>query len=141
MNTILVIDDDDQLRRSFEKLLTGEGYQVLSAASAEAGLQTVAAKCPDAFLYFVTHLGEGEADFVIDPALEGDRPPRAHLRARRLGTAHVADARLFAGLLGRHLEIEQVHQHLRVPLRLEVAAHDAKRQHRPPLARQERRDH
>jgi len=47
MNTILVIDDDDQLRRSFEKLLAGEGYQVLSAASAESGLQTVAANCPD----------------------------------------------------------------------------------------------
>jgi DNA-binding NtrC family response regulator len=47
MNTILVIDDDDQLRRSFEKLLTEEGYQVLSAASAEAGLQTVADQCPD----------------------------------------------------------------------------------------------
>jgi nitrogen regulation protein NR(I) len=47
MNTILVIDDDDQLRCSFEKLLTGEGYQVLCAASAEAGLQEVAAKCPD----------------------------------------------------------------------------------------------
>jgi len=41
MNTILVIDDDDQLRRSFEKLLTGEGYQVISAASAEAGLQAL----------------------------------------------------------------------------------------------------
>jgi nitrogen regulation protein NR(I) len=47
MNTILVIDDDDQLRCSFDKLLTGEGYQVLSAASAESGLQTVAAGCPD----------------------------------------------------------------------------------------------
>ena len=47
MNTIMVIDDDDQLRRSFEKLLTEEGYQVLSAASAEAGLQTIAANCPD----------------------------------------------------------------------------------------------
>jgi two-component system, NtrC family, response regulator AtoC len=47
MNTILVIDDDDQLRCSFEKLLTGEGYRVLSAASAEAGLQSAAARCPD----------------------------------------------------------------------------------------------
>ena len=47
MNTILVIDDDDQLRCSFEKLLTGEGYEVFCAASAEAGLQSVAARCPD----------------------------------------------------------------------------------------------
>ena len=47
MNTILVIDDDDQLRRSFEKLLTEEGYQVLSAASAEAGLQVATDRSPD----------------------------------------------------------------------------------------------
>ena len=38
MRHILVIDDDDQLRQSFEKLLSEEGYQVLTAASAEKGL-------------------------------------------------------------------------------------------------------
>ncbi len=47
MNTILIIDDDDQLRRSFEKLLTDEGYQVISAASAEAGIGMFKSRCPD----------------------------------------------------------------------------------------------
>lgn len=47
MNTIMIIDDDDQLRKSFEKLLAEEGYQVRSAASAEAGIQAVKHKCPD----------------------------------------------------------------------------------------------
>jgi len=47
MNTILVIDDDDQLRKSFEKLLTEEGYRVVSAASGEAGIQAVEHQCPD----------------------------------------------------------------------------------------------
>jgi nitrogen regulation protein NR(I) len=47
MNAILVIDDDDQLRKSFEKLLTQEGYVVRSAASGEAGIQSVADNCPD----------------------------------------------------------------------------------------------
>jgi nitrogen regulation protein NR(I) len=47
MNTILIIDDDDQLRRSFEKLLTDEGYQVISAASAEAGIGIFKNRCPD----------------------------------------------------------------------------------------------
>ena len=47
MNTILVIDDDDQLRKSFEKLLTQEGYHVRSAASGEAGIQAVEEQCPD----------------------------------------------------------------------------------------------
>ncbi|MBT8338684.1 MAG: sigma-54-dependent Fis family transcriptional regulator [Desulfatitalea sp.] len=47
MNTILVIDDDDPLRKSFEKLLTEEGYLVHSAASGEAGIQAVKNRSPD----------------------------------------------------------------------------------------------
>ncbi|MBU1195966.1 MAG: sigma-54 dependent transcriptional regulator [Proteobacteria bacterium] len=41
MDTILVIDDDDQLRKSFCKLLKEENYSVISAASGEAGLEIV----------------------------------------------------------------------------------------------------
>ncbi|MBC8439996.1 MAG: sigma-54-dependent Fis family transcriptional regulator [Deltaproteobacteria bacterium] len=41
MHTILVIDDDDQLRISFCKLLKEENYAVLSAASGEAGIDIV----------------------------------------------------------------------------------------------------
>ncbi|MBU2497605.1 MAG: sigma-54 dependent transcriptional regulator, partial [Proteobacteria bacterium] len=44
---ILIIDDDDQLRRSFDKLLTEEGYTVESAPSGEAGLKMVHASVPD----------------------------------------------------------------------------------------------
>ena len=47
MRKILIIDDDDQLRRSFDKLLTQEGYQVSCAASGEAGLKMVPAENPD----------------------------------------------------------------------------------------------
>ena len=47
MNTILIIDDDDQLRKSFEKLLSEESYNVLCAASGEAGIETVRQRCPD----------------------------------------------------------------------------------------------
>lgn len=47
MSTILIIDDDDQLRTSFQKLLTEEGYTVQSAASGEAGLELVRKKMPD----------------------------------------------------------------------------------------------
>lgn len=38
MGTILVVDDDDQLRGSFEKILSMEGYGVRVAASGEAAL-------------------------------------------------------------------------------------------------------
>ncbi len=41
MDTILVIDDDDQLRISFSKLLKEERYAVISAASGEAGIEIV----------------------------------------------------------------------------------------------------
>ncbi len=47
MNTIIVIDDDDQLRQSFTKLLAEEGYRAVSAASAEAGIELVDDVDPD----------------------------------------------------------------------------------------------
>ncbi|MBU2621197.1 MAG: response regulator, partial [Proteobacteria bacterium] len=47
MNSILIIDDDDQLRNSFKKLLSEEDYKVDSAASGEAGLNIVKKEVPD----------------------------------------------------------------------------------------------
>lgn len=47
MSHILIIDDDDQLRKSFTKLLIEEGHQVQSAASGEEGLQIVRTVLPD----------------------------------------------------------------------------------------------
>lgn len=41
MTKILVIDDDDQLRISFCKLLRDEGYEAVGAASGEAGVEFV----------------------------------------------------------------------------------------------------
>ena len=46
-STILIIDDDDQLRKSFERLLSEEGYFIESAPSGEEGLKRVQAKIPD----------------------------------------------------------------------------------------------
>lgn len=47
MSKVLIIDDDDQLRRSFEKLLSQEDYSVEGAASGEAGLKMIGANPPD----------------------------------------------------------------------------------------------
>ncbi len=47
MSTILIIDDDDQLRKSFNKLLIQEGYHSKCAASGEAGLRIIQEKIPD----------------------------------------------------------------------------------------------
>jgi nitrogen regulation protein NR(I) len=47
LSTILIIDDDDQLRKSFERLLSEEGYAVETAHSGEAGLKLIRAGMPD----------------------------------------------------------------------------------------------
>ncbi len=47
MTGILVVDDDPQLRNSFEKLLSEEGYHVIGAASGESGLEIVRRDPPD----------------------------------------------------------------------------------------------
>ncbi|MGB2928204.1 MAG: sigma-54 dependent transcriptional regulator [Desulfobacterales bacterium] len=47
MSAILIIDDDDQLRKSFDKLLKEEGYHSECAASGEAGLKIIEKEIPD----------------------------------------------------------------------------------------------
>ncbi|BBD09069.1 sigma-54-dependent transcriptional regulator [Desulfovibrio ferrophilus] len=47
MASILIVDDDAQLRQSFDKLLMTEGHSIRVAASGEAGLEEVKAESPD----------------------------------------------------------------------------------------------
>ncbi len=47
MGTVLIVDDDAQLRNSFEKLLTLEGHAVRTAATGESGLESVRKSLPD----------------------------------------------------------------------------------------------
>ncbi len=47
MGTILIVDDDPQLRQSFEKLLSGEGHKVRTAPSGEVGLSMLKEDPPD----------------------------------------------------------------------------------------------
>ena len=50
MGNILLVDDDDQLRSSFEQLLQQEGHQVRAAASGEAALALADEAMPDAVI-------------------------------------------------------------------------------------------
>lgn len=75
MSHILIIDDDDQLRESFTKLLTEEGHQVQSAASGEAGLQIVRTAVPDVVVIDVRLPGmNGLETFRAIHALEPKLP-------------------------------------------------------------------
>ena len=47
MGHILIVDDDAQLRQSFEKLLNAEGHTVKTASSGEAAIALVQAAAPD----------------------------------------------------------------------------------------------
>ncbi len=47
MDTILIVDDDEHLRKSFVRLLTEEGYSAKSASSGEAGLKMIHDEVPD----------------------------------------------------------------------------------------------
>ncbi|MBI4774527.1 MAG: sigma-54-dependent Fis family transcriptional regulator [Deltaproteobacteria bacterium] len=47
MGTILIIDDDPQLRYSFEKLLSRKGHKVQTAPTGEAGIDMIRSMNPD----------------------------------------------------------------------------------------------
>jgi two-component system NtrC family response regulator/two-component system nitrogen regulation response regulator GlnG len=47
MAQVLIVDDDHQLRQSFERLLAAEGYEVRAASSGEAGVSAVREALPD----------------------------------------------------------------------------------------------
>lgn len=47
MKSILIVDDDSRLRKSFSKLLSEEGYAVRTAESGEVGLEEVSRAVPD----------------------------------------------------------------------------------------------
>jgi DNA-binding NtrC family response regulator len=74
LNTILIVDDDDQLRKSFDKLLTEEGYAVESAASGETGLNRIKQRIPDLVILDVQLPGMNgletfKAMHAVDPKL------------------------------------------------------------------------
>jgi DNA-binding NtrC family response regulator len=47
VSLVLIIDDDSQLRQSFDKLLREEGYEVTLASTGEAGLEAISRRLPD----------------------------------------------------------------------------------------------
>jgi DNA-binding NtrC family response regulator len=76
MATILIVDDDEQLRRSFEKLLSDELHTLLTAASGEEGLAIIGSAKVDLAIIDVCLPGMNglrafKAMRDIDPKLTG----------------------------------------------------------------------
>ena len=58
MSSVLIIDDEPNIRRMVGALLTSEGYEVRDAAEGAQGLARVAESCPDAVLLDLMMPGE-----------------------------------------------------------------------------------
>lgn len=74
MGKILIVDDDAQLRLSFEKILAAEGHNVLMSATGEGGLEIVKNDPPDIVVMDVRLPGMGgleafKAMHEVDPKL------------------------------------------------------------------------
>jgi nitrogen regulation protein NR(I) len=75
MSMILIIDDDDQLRKSFHKLLSEEGYTVDSAASGEDGIRKIQKTLPDVVILDMRLPGmNGLETFQVIHQLEAKLP-------------------------------------------------------------------
>jgi nitrogen regulation protein NR(I) len=73
--TILIVDDDPQLRQSFDKLLSQEGHTVWTASSGETGVNMVRSQAPDLVIMDVRLPGmNGLETFEILRSLEPKLP-------------------------------------------------------------------
>ncbi|MBV4455573.1 MULTISPECIES: GGDEF/EAL domain-containing response regulator [Pseudomonas] len=68
--TLLIVDDDPQVRKLLEALLQHEGYLTLSAGSGEEALQSVAKQAPDLILLDV--MMSGMDGYEVASRLKGD---------------------------------------------------------------------
>ncbi|RDS89920.1 EAL domain-containing response regulator [Pseudomonas fluorescens] len=68
--TLLIVDDEPQVRKLLETLLQHEGYQTLTAASGEEALQLVAKQPPDLILLDI--MMPGMDGYEVASQLKGD---------------------------------------------------------------------
>lgn len=73
MTTILIIDDDDAVRRFLRTILTGQGYRLVEAPTVRAGIDAVAHAQPDVVLLDLG-LPDGDGMQVLRAM-----PPQRHI--------------------------------------------------------------
>lgn len=70
--TVLVVDDDPQILKIFDGLLSRKGYRVLGAQSAEEAESVLAAESIELLIMDVVMPGKGGIEYLMD--LRRDRP-------------------------------------------------------------------
>src|SRR5262249_48878008 len=79
---VLIVDDDDALRRSLGRNLRLEGFRVTDAADGEAALSGIRANRPDVIVLDVTMPGLDGVDLTRRLRADGDDVPILILSAR-----------------------------------------------------------
>ena len=75
-STILVVDDDQQINRGVATRLKSHGYEVLTAFSAEQGLDLVNEQAPDLMILDIHLPGMSGLELLI---VLGERNPSHHI--------------------------------------------------------------
>src|SRR5579871_823850 len=92
---ILVVDDDDQVRRLLCRILTGRGHQCECAASAPEARLLLADVRPDVVVCDVTM--PGESGFALLQYLRGEYPLLPVVMVSGIGELEIATAALELG--------------------------------------------
>jgi len=87
---ILIAEDDEQVRRSVERALSFEGYEVSAAADGSAALASVASEPPDAIILDLMMPGVDGLTVCKRLRAAGDRTPILILTARHGLTDRIA---------------------------------------------------
>jgi len=93
--TVLIIDDDDMLRRTLSTGLQNEGFNVIGADSAQQGARILEKITVDAIILDRMMVGQDGLSFLIERRSMGDATPTLMLTA--LGGAENAVAGLSGG--------------------------------------------
>ena len=73
--TVLIVDDDDGVRRVFQRLLTAAGFRPLLAKDGQAGLTVLREQAPDAVLLDLNMPGMSGLDVLTKAAAERPETP------------------------------------------------------------------
>ncbi len=136
--TLLIVDDEPQVRKLLETLLQHEGYQTLSASNGEEALQLVAQQPPDLILLDV--MMPGMDGYEVASQLKGN-PATANIPIIMLSALSESSARLSGLETGAEefisKPVERVELWLRVRNLLRLKAHgDQLQQHSRRLEQQ-----